>query len=143
MQFGNVTPPPTLSFPSQSVLIYICLLVLLILILIFITSSIQNFFLQVSFFFTLSPDCYFSNQIARHTLDCQRKYCSLFVTSISNGLQSNSVDFVRKSIFSAYQGVRMCIDFANVSKHIRTHEDMPEEKQKAKKKKKSKGKKKD
>ncbi len=55
MQFGDVTLPPTLSFFSPSVLIYICLLVFFILILIFITSSIQKFiFLQFSYFFSLS-----------------------------------------------------------------------------------------
>lgn len=52
MQFRNVTLPPTLSFFSLSVLIYICLLVVFILILIFITFLIWNFYFlhQISFF---------------------------------------------------------------------------------------------
>ncbi len=57
------------------------------------------FFKSLSFFF--SPIYEFSNQIVRHTSDSSRQYYSLFVTTISNGLHSNSLAPCRKSIFSA------------------------------------------
>ncbi len=68
MQFGSVTPPPTLSSFLPSVLIYICLLVFFFLILIFITSFyVENFFFKPRLSFSLTNLLLFKSDCSPYT----------------------------------------------------------------------------
>ena len=112
MQFGNVTLPPTLSF-----LLAECANLHLLACLLHFNIDLHyifyiNFFFFKCLFFSHTNLLLFKSDYLNIHMIVAENIRSLFVTSISNGLHSNSVVLCRKSIFSAYQGVRMCTDFS-------------------------------